>query len=144
MQPMLPGWKRLWRSKSTPSVFARALRKPDLWLAIAINQRVRSNDEWFDEPDDLDRVQLALESIDELDHPVEAAGVLAFGVTRAQGFTEGSKRTALLLAKWTLDNNGQDSRQIIDPAERELADLLVRAASGQDVADIVRYFTDRG
>lgn len=120
------------------------MRKPDLWLAIAINQRVRSNDEWFDEPDDLDRVQLALESIDELDHPVEAAGVLAFGVTRAQGFTEGNKRTALLLAKWTLDNNGQDSRQIIDPAERELADLLVRAASGQDVADIVRYFTDRG
>ena len=60
-----------------------------------------------------------------------------------QGFTEGNKRTALLLAKWTLDNNGRDGRQIIDPDDRELADLLVKAASGQDVeSDIVQYFAE--
>jgi prophage maintenance system killer protein len=121
------------------------LKKPDLRLAIAINQRVRSADEWFDEPDELDRIESALLSIEGLIDPVEAAGVLAFRVTRAQAFAEGNKRTALLLAKWILDNNDHDSRQIIDPDDRALADLLVRAASGQDLElDIVRYFTDRG
>jgi prophage maintenance system killer protein len=120
------------------------LRKPDLRLAIAINRRVRSTDEWFDEPDELDRVESALRSIEGLVDPIEAAGVLASRVTRAQGFAEGNKRTALLLARWILDNNGHDGRQIIDPEDRTLADLLVRAAAGQDVEpDIVRYFTDR-
>lgn len=119
------------------------MRKPDLRLAVAINQRIRSSDEWFDEPDELDRVESALRSVHGLDDPVEAAAILAFRVTRAQGFTEGNKRTALLLAKWTLDNNGRDGRQIIDPDDRELADLLVKAASGQDVeADTVRYFAE--
>lgn len=49
--------------------------------------------EWFDEPDDLDRVESALRSHDRLVDPVEAAAVLAFRVTRAQGFAEGNKRT---------------------------------------------------
>ena len=120
------------------------MKKPDLRLAIAINQRVRGADEWFDEPDELDRIESALLSIEGLVDPVEAAGILAFRVTRAQGFAEGNKRTALLLAKWILDNNDHDSREIIDPEDRTLADLLVRAASGQDVeSDIVRYFTER-
>ena len=120
------------------------MRKPDLRLAVAINQRIRGSDEWFDEPDELDRVESALQSIHGLDNPVEAAAILAFRVTRAQGFAEGNKRTALLLAKWTLDNNGRDGRQIIDPDDREFAELLVRAASGQDVeSDIVRYFAQR-
>ncbi len=58
---------------------------------------------------------------------------MAFRVTRAQGFTEGNKRTALLLARWTLDNNGLDGSRIIDPEARELADLLVQAAAGRNV-----------
>lgn len=120
------------------------MRKPDLRLAVAINQSVRGNDEWFDEPDDLDRVESALRSLDRLEDPVEAAAVLAFRVTRAQGFAEGNKRTALLLSKWVLDNNGREGRQIIDPADLGLADLLVKAASGQDVeSDILRFFADR-
>lgn len=106
------------------------MKKPDLRLAIAINQRVRSADEWFDHPDELDRIKSAVLSIEGVVDPVEAAGILAFRVTRAQGFAEGNKRTALLLAKWILDNNDYDSRQIIDPEDRTLADLLVRAASG--------------
>lgn len=119
------------------------MREPDLRLAIAINQRVRDSDEWFDEPDELDRVESALQSVHGLVDPVEAAAILAFRVTRAQGFAEGNKRTALLLAKWILDNNGRDGRQIIDPADRQLAGLLIKAASGQDVeADIVRHFAD--
>jgi prophage maintenance system killer protein len=91
---------------------------PDLRLAIAIKQGVRGIDEWFDEPDDLDRVKSALRSIHGLVDPVEAAGIIAFRVTRAQGLAEGNKRTALLLAEWTLDNNGGDGRQIIDPRDR--------------------------
>jgi prophage maintenance system killer protein len=120
------------------------LKRPGLRLAIEINQRVRSNDEWFDEPDDLDRVESALRSIDDLDDPLAAAGAIAFRVTKAQGFAEGNKRTALLLARWILDNNGLDGRQIIEPDDRELADLLVHAASGRNVeAVILRFFAER-
>jgi predicted dienelactone hydrolase len=36
-----------------------------LALAVAINHETRSPDEWFDEPDDLDRVATALATIDE-------------------------------------------------------------------------------
>lgn len=118
------------------------MRTPDLRLAVAINERIRGSDEWFDEPDELDRVESALRSVHGLDDP-EAAALRAFRVTRVQGFAEGNKRTALLLAKWTLDNNGRDGRQILDPDDRELADLLVKAASGRDIeADIVRYFAE--
>jgi prophage maintenance system killer protein len=84
------------------------LIRPDLRLALAFNEGVRAEDEWFDEPDDLARVAGALGAIDELDDPVEAAAVLAFRVTRAQAFGEGNKRTALLLARWLLDHNGRD------------------------------------
>jgi death-on-curing family protein len=120
------------------------LKKPDLQLAVAINKRVREADEWFDEPDELDRVENALKSIESINTPLEAAAVLAYRVTRAQGFTEGNKRTALLLARWVLDNNGIDGRQLLDPGDRELADLLIEAARGIDVeAEIVRFFIDR-
>jgi hypothetical protein len=53
------------------------LNKPPLRLAIEFNKRVREEDEWFDDPDDLDRVKRALTSIDNLDDPLVAAGVLA-------------------------------------------------------------------
>ena len=100
---------------------------------MAFNRAVREDDEWFDEPDDLDRVQRALAAIDEVDDPIDAAGVVAFRVARAQGFAEGNKRTALLLAKWMLDRNGLDGEQVIPPDDRVLGELLVRAASGLDV-----------
>src|SRR4051812_46771852 len=67
---------------------------------------VREEDEWFNEPDDLDRVQRALNSIAGLDDLIEAAAVLAYRVARAQDVGEGNKRTALALAKWLLDRNG--------------------------------------
>jgi prophage maintenance system killer protein len=80
-------------------------------------------------------------SIDHIDDPLKAAAVLAYRVTRAQGFAEGNKRTALLLARWTLDHNGINGREIINPDDRELADLLVQAAAGMAVeATIVRFF----
>ena len=111
---------------------------------MEFNRAIRGEDEWFEEDDDLDRVENAVSSIKEIDDPIKAAGVLAFRLTAAQGFTEGNKRTALLLARWILDNNGLDGRRILDPEDRELADLLVHAASGRDVeADIMAYFKDR-
>jgi prophage maintenance system killer protein len=120
------------------------LKRPDLHLAIALNARVRAWDEWFDEPDELDRVEKALKSIDDVDDPLKASALLAYRVTRAQGFTEANKRTALLLARWVLDSNGIDGRRILDPDDRELADLLIQAASGNDVeADVVRFFVDK-
>lgn len=64
---------------------------------------------------------------------------MAYRVTRAQGFAEGNKRTGLLLARWLLDRNGIDGARILPTNDYELADLLVKAAAGNDVeAAIVR------
>ena len=94
---------------------------------------MRESDEWFEDPDDLDRVEVALQSIDGLENPVRAAAVLAYRVTLSQGFAEGNKRTALLLARWVLDANHLDGAKIISPHDRQLAGLLIRAAAGADV-----------
>lgn len=109
------------------------MKTPPLRLAIEFNRRVRHHDEWFEEPDDLGRVETALSSIDGFTDPVEAAAILAYRVTRAQGFAEGNKRTAVLLARWVLDMNGLQGSSILDPDDRLIADLLVRAASDIDV-----------
>lgn len=68
--------------------------RPSLELAIAVNEAVREEDEWFDEPDDLERLAAALASISSMEDPLEAAAVLVYRVTRAQAFGEASKRTA--------------------------------------------------
>jgi prophage maintenance system killer protein len=120
------------------------LRRPSVELAVAVNRSVRGEDEWFDEPDDIDRLGKALAAIDDLEDPVVAAAVLAYRVTRAQAFGEANKRTALLLARWTLDRNGIDGRVIIPPDDFELADLLVKTAAGTDVeAQIIASFVER-
>ncbi len=67
-------------------------------MAVAFNHSIRESDEWFDEPDDLDRVSAALEAARGLEDPIEVAATLAYRVARAQGFSEGNKRTAMLLA----------------------------------------------
>jgi prophage maintenance system killer protein len=113
------------------------LNRPTLALAVALNHATRQDDEWFDEPDDLERVQRALDAIAEIGDPVRAAAVLAYRVARAQAFGEGNKRTAFLLAKWTLDRNGLDGSVILPSDDREVADLLVKAAAGQDVQDVL-------
>ena len=66
-------------------------------------------------------METALGSIRDIDDPIMAAGVLAFRLTAAQGFTEGNKRTALLLARWALEKNGLGRRRLLDPEDRELA-----------------------
>ena len=111
---------------------------------MAFNRAVRQDDEWFDEPDDLDRVERALTAINSIADPADAAAVLAYRVARAQGFSEGNKRTALLLARWVLDRNGVDGAVFIPPDDRLFANLLVKAASGLDVeTEFVELFRSR-
>lgn len=111
------------------------MRRPTLAHAVAFNRAIRQPDERFDEPDDLDRVERALAAIDGVDDPVEAAAILAYRITRAQGFSEGNKRTALLRARWLLDRNDVDGAAVLPPMDRAFADLLVKAASSLDVED---------
>jgi prophage maintenance system killer protein len=118
------------------------LIRPTLALAIALNHATRQDDEWFDEPDDLERVQRALDAVSEIEDPVRAAAIVAYRVARAQGFGEGNKRTAFLLAKWILDRNGLDGSAILPPDDRAVADLLVNAAAGQDVQDDLANLLD--
>ncbi len=117
------------------------MRLPTFDLAIAINEAVRESDEWFDEPDDLERLAIALRSVEDVSDPVAAAARLAFRVAAAQAFAEGNKRTALLLARWILDHNGVDGSKLIPSYDEDLGDLLVKAARGldveQDVLDLI-------
>jgi prophage maintenance system killer protein len=109
------------------------LKRPSLELAVAINRLVRREDEWFDEPDEFDRVERALDAIADIDDPITAAAIVAYRVARSQAFGEGNKRTGLLLAKWILDRNGEDGAAMLPPDDRDFGALLVRAASGLDV-----------
>ena len=118
--------------------------RPSVDLAIDLNHSVREEDEWFDEPDDLERLDRAFASIDEVEECVEAAAILMFRVARAQAFGEANKRTALLLARWVLDRNGMNGSVIIPPEDRVIADLLVQAAAGQDVeSKLLEIFRSR-
>ncbi len=120
------------------------MKLPERSLAIAINRAIRRNDEWFEEPDDLPRLDRALESIHGIGDPIDVAAVLIYRVARAQSFTEGNKRTALLLARWVLDRNGEDGARILPPEDREVADLLVKAAMQFDVeADLLDLLRSR-
>ncbi len=120
------------------------MKRPSLDLAVAFNRSIRESDEWFDEPDELDRVGAALRAADGIEDPIEVAATVAYRVARAQGFSEGNKRTAMLLAKWTLDRNGIEGETIIPPHDRDLASLLIEAAAGLDVgAQVLELFRRR-
>jgi prophage maintenance system killer protein len=111
---------------------------------VAINHAVRQPDEWFDEPDDLDRVRKALEATEGIQDPIRAAATAAYRITRAQGFGEANKRTAFLAAKWILDHNGVDGGHLIPAGDRTFADLLIKASTGRDVErDILRLLRQR-
>jgi hypothetical protein len=66
------------------------LKRPTLALAVAVNRSVRQHDEWFDEPDDLDRVERAIAAIETMNDPVEAAAVLACRLTRLRASRKGT------------------------------------------------------
>jgi prophage maintenance system killer protein len=102
---------------------------------VAFNRATRGDDEWFDEPDDLERVRGALRRLEGLTDAVEAAAAAAFAIAGSQAFGEGNKRTSLLAARWILDRNGEDGTRIIPPDDRALAGLLEQAAFGKEVGD---------
>ena len=80
----------------------------------------------------------ALAAIDGVEDAVDGAAIVAYRITSAEGFTEGNKRTALLLARWLLDHNGVDGAVILPPEDHAFADLLVEAAAGVDVEQAMR------
>jgi prophage maintenance system killer protein len=96
-----------------------------------INRSVRDGDEWFDDPDDLERVARVLASItDDGSDPIGVAGVLMARIARAQAFGEGNKRTAFVAAVLFLEDANLDGA-IAD--SEEVRQLLVRASMGADI-----------
>jgi prophage maintenance system killer protein len=120
------------------------LRIPSLETVVAFNHSVRAGDEWFDEPDELHRVERLLSLLTNETDPVVAAALSVSRLTLAQAFTEGNKRTAVLVGLWILDRNGLDSAKYITEDDNELAVLLLRAARGIDVSnEVIDLFSSR-
>jgi len=117
------------------------VRFPTLDEIIACNEAVREPDEASPsaEDDDLDRVARALERASTEHDPIEAAAALAFEIAYAQGFYEGNKRTAALIARWFIAaNTAFDPDTLIPPDDHELGDLLIAAARGEQTDDAIR------
>lgn len=106
-------------------------------LLVAINEQLRAPDEFFDEKDELNRIERVLQRTDEISDPVLLAGALMSRVARSQAFTEGNKRTALAAAHFVLTANGFDPEMYLPPNGTQIRDCLVRAARGEDVEEEV-------
>jgi hypothetical protein len=84
------------------------LRLPSLSIIVAINHSIRYDDEWFGDPDELDRIERILAELELEQDAVVAAATAVGRIARSQAFTEGNKRTALLV--------GVESRPVVyDP-----------------------------
>ena len=117
------------------------MKFPTLDEIIACNEAVREPDEASPsaDDDDLDRVARALERAKTETDPVEAAAALAFEIAYAQGFYEGNKRTAILIARWFIATNTTlDPDVLIPPDDHEFGDLLIAAARGEQTDDAIR------
>jgi hypothetical protein len=114
---------------------------------IACDEAVREPDEVSPsaDDDDLDRVARALERARVESDPLDVAAALAFELTSAQGFHEGNKRTAALIARsFIRANTDLEPDRIIKPDDPEFGDLLIAAARGDDVRVEIRgLFHDR-
>ena len=122
------------------------MRFPTLDEIIACNEAVREPDEASPsaDDDDLDRFARALERAAIENGPIEAAAGLAFQITYAQGFYEGNKRTAALIARWFIAvNTAFDPDTLIPPDDHELGDLLIAAARGEQTYDAIRTLLQR-
>ena len=113
-------------------------------MVVAINASVRHDDEWFDEEDEVHRIEKILGDLQMESDPLIAAALATGRIARSQAFTEGNKRTALLVGRWILDRNGLNGSLIIPDDDFELAALLLDAARGKDVTgQILSLFQSR-
>ncbi|MHB8190412.1 MAG: Fic family protein [Ferrimicrobium sp.] len=107
--------------------------RPSLDLIVAINASMRDPDEFFDDEDDLDRVERVLQASENVSDPVLLAGVLMSQLARSQAFTEGNKRTALAVAHFVLLANGYVPEVYLPPEDTRISDYLLLAARGDNV-----------
>ncbi len=120
------------------------MRLPSLAIIVAINHSIRQDDEWFDEPEELDRIERILSELQGETDPVIAAATAVGRIARTQAFTEGNKRTALLIGRWILDRNGVDGLRFIPEHDSELGNLLLSAARGIDETEhVIALFASR-
>jgi len=120
------------------------LNFPRLELVVAINASIRHDDEWFDEVDDLDRIEKIIGDLQSESDPLIAAAIATSRIARSQAFSEGNKRTALLVGRWILDHNGLNGIRIIPNDDLELANLLLKAARGENISQrIIALFESR-
>ncbi|MCJ7437906.1 MAG: Fic family protein [Acidimicrobiia bacterium] len=106
------------------------MRFPNLEEIIACNEAVREPDEASPsaDDDDLDRVARALERVTTETDPVEAAAALAFEIAYAQGFYEGNKRTAALIARWFIATNTALDPDVLIPSFTQVSEAVSAGA----------------
>jgi len=120
------------------------LTLPSLADAVAVNEALRGEDETPEfeaDIDELDRVEAALARVRTANgDPIEIATALLFEITVEQGFHEGNKRTAYVLARDYLIDASSDSADRLLPEEYdgEVCDLLLSAARGENVRDEIK------
>jgi prophage maintenance system killer protein len=120
------------------------LRIPSLETVVAFNHSIREADEWFEEPDELDRVGRILDQLVDETDPVVASALSVSRLAQSQAFTEANKRTAVLVGRWILDRNGIDGAKYIPENDMELAPLLLQAARGADMSgEVISLFDSR-
>lgn len=110
------------------------MRFPTLDEVIACNEAVRDPDEASPsaDDDDLDLVSHALERTRQETDPVDAAAALLYEIAAAQGFFEGNKRTAVVIARWFIQANTTiDPDRLIGPDDHHLGNLLIATARGE-------------
>lgn len=119
------------------------MRRPTLGLAAAFNRAVRREDEWWDEPEDLERVERALR---ELATSTIQSGPSPFSPIASLDRKGSVKATSALPYCW---RDGAESEWtgrtcFLAPDDWALADLLVKAASGLDVEEnVVELLNER-
>ena len=116
---------------------------PTLADAIAVNEALREDDELPEfeaDADELDRVEAALSRVREAGKdPIDVAAALLFCIAVEQGFHEGNKRTAYVLARdYLLDANPDDADRLLpEEYDADVCDQLVAAARGDNVKDAI-------
>ena len=132
------------RVPRTTHLSPRKLNIPGLEVVVAINASVRHDDEWFDDVDDLDRIEKILTDLQAESDSLIAAAIATSRIATAQAFSEGNKRTALLVGRWILDRNDLSGSRFMPSDDRELANPLLKAARGEEISGhVIALFDSR-